>query len=58
MKWLAVILGVVLAGSGVAVLRMLPKVSTGQRPLLRGVALAQIAFGGIAMLLALFGNFF
>ncbi|NJK45062.1 MAG: hypothetical protein HC933_12950 [Pleurocapsa sp. SU_196_0] len=58
MKWLAVILGVVLAGSGVVVLWMLPKVSVGQRSLLRGVAFAQIAFGGIAVLLALFGNFF
>ncbi len=52
MKVVAILLGLVLLGSGVAVLWSLSKVSTSQRPLLRGVAVAQIICGGAAALLA------
>ncbi len=56
MNWLAVILGTLLGLTGVAVLWLLPKVSADQRPLLRGVAMVQLALGvGAVLLSALVG---
>jgi hypothetical protein len=55
MRVLAILLGLVLAGTGAVVLRMLPKVSASQRPLLRGIAFAQLTLGVIAVVLAALG---
>jgi hypothetical protein len=55
MRFLAILLGSILAGTGALVLRMLPKVSTNQRPLLRAVAFAQLALGALAVALAALG---
>jgi hypothetical protein len=52
MKAVALLLGLVLLGSGAAVLRALPKVSAKERRVLRGVAIAQMIFGAAAALLA------
>ena len=52
MNSLAVILGALLCLTGAVVLWLLPKVSADQRPLLRGVAMVQLALGAGAVLLA------
>ena len=49
-------LGAVLCLTGAVVLWLLPKVSADQRPLLRGVAVVQLALGaGVVLLTALGG---
>ncbi len=49
MGTLGILLGAVLVLTGGVVLAMLPKVSSAQRPLLRLVALAQLAVGAVAV---------
>ena len=56
MSWLVVTLGALLCLTGATVLWLLPKVSADQRPLLRGVAMVQLALGAGAVLLAAFGG--
>ena len=56
LSWLAVTLGAVLCLTGAVVLWLLPKVSADQRPLLRGVAVVQLALGAGAVLLAALGS--
>ena len=56
MNWLAVILGALLCLTGAVVMWLLPKVSADQRPLLRGVAVVQLALGAGAVLLSAFGG--
>lgn len=52
MSWLVVTLSALLCLTGATVLWLLPKVSADQRPLLRGVAMVQLALGAGAVLLA------
>ena len=56
MNSLAVILGALLCLTGATVLWVLPKVSADQRPLLRGVAVVQLALGAGAVLMMVFGG--
>ena len=56
MNFLAVILAALLCLTGATVLWLLPKVSADQRPLLRGVAVVQLALGAGAVLLAALGG--
>lgn len=55
-KLIALLLAGALMLTGVAVYWFLPKVSAQQRPLLRGVATAQLVAGGAAVLMAVFSG--
>jgi hypothetical protein len=55
-KPIALLLGAALFLTGAVVFWLLPKVSAEQRPLLRGVAIAQLMVGAAAVVLTVFSG--